>query len=232
MLTGLITEVKSATEGLDLVSKRECERSKRRLWKGKRKRSQCARMLLRPNLDLDHIFPRVCAKGHIYSSLSQSHEKIQGVRCFFWSTLFFFFSFPCLSVLPLSFSLSTSLFSLFFPNQRHLHTTVPLFHFSHLLISQPMTTTTDHENVHLIILHHGLWGNVGHVRFIAEQFKQRLGDRLLVVCTYPCYRLPQFSWCLRPNWCPYSKSIQLIPGLSFKPWWTLDSVDTLPNPST
>ncbi|KAF9339178.1 hypothetical protein BGZ91_006779 [Linnemannia elongata] len=43
-----------------------------------------------------------------------------------------------------------------------------------------MTTTTDHENVHLIILHHGLWGNVGHVRFIAEQFKQRLGDRLLV----------------------------------------------------
>ncbi|KAG0274588.1 hypothetical protein BGZ95_009642 [Linnemannia exigua] len=36
------------------------------------------------------------------------------------------------------------------------------------------------ENVHLIILHHGLWGNVGHVRFIAEQFKQRLGDRLLV----------------------------------------------------
>ncbi|KAF9138733.1 hypothetical protein BG015_002277 [Linnemannia schmuckeri] len=43
-----------------------------------------------------------------------------------------------------------------------------------------MTTTTDHEHVHLIILHHGLWGNVGHVRFIAEQFKQRLGDRLLV----------------------------------------------------
>ncbi|KAF9140097.1 hypothetical protein BGX30_007038 [Mortierella sp. GBA39] len=43
-----------------------------------------------------------------------------------------------------------------------------------------MTTTTDYENVHLIILHHGLWGNVGHVGFIAEQFKQRLGDRLLV----------------------------------------------------
>ncbi|KAF9541957.1 hypothetical protein EC957_002517 [Mortierella hygrophila] len=41
-------------------------------------------------------------------------------------------------------------------------------------------TTTDYEKVHLIILHHGLWGNVGHVRFIAEQFKQRLGDRLLV----------------------------------------------------
>ncbi|KAK3841400.1 MAG: putative serine esterase-domain-containing protein [Linnemannia gamsii] len=48
-----------------------------------------------------------------------------------------------------------------------------------------MTTTTTadsnkEEYVHLIILHHGLWGNVGHVRFIAEQFKQRLGDRLLV----------------------------------------------------
>ncbi|KAF9906340.1 hypothetical protein EC991_000742 [Linnemannia zychae] len=45
-----------------------------------------------------------------------------------------------------------------------------------------MTTadTNKEENVHLIILHHGLWGNVGHVRFIAEQFKQRLGDRLLV----------------------------------------------------
>ncbi|KAF9091136.1 hypothetical protein BGX23_005442 [Mortierella sp. AD031] len=40
--------------------------------------------------------------------------------------------------------------------------------------------TTGDEEVHLIILHHGLWGNVGHVRFIAEQFKQRLGDRLLV----------------------------------------------------
>ncbi|KAG0372795.1 hypothetical protein BGX24_012579 [Mortierella sp. AD032] len=48
-----------------------------------------------------------------------------------------------------------------------------------------MTTTitadsNKEEDVHLIILHHGLWGNVGHVRFIAEQFKQRLGDRLLV----------------------------------------------------
>ncbi|KAF9929794.1 hypothetical protein FBU30_001230 [Linnemannia zychae] len=41
-------------------------------------------------------------------------------------------------------------------------------------------TTADYESVHLIILHHGLWGNVDHVRFIAEQFKQRLGNRLLV----------------------------------------------------
>ncbi|GJJ71207.1 hypothetical protein EMPS_03557 [Entomortierella parvispora] len=43
-----------------------------------------------------------------------------------------------------------------------------------------MTSDATHEGVHLVILHHGLWGNVNHVRFIAEQFKQRLGDRILV----------------------------------------------------
>ncbi|KAG0055195.1 hypothetical protein BGZ83_009371 [Gryganskiella cystojenkinii] len=43
-----------------------------------------------------------------------------------------------------------------------------------------MTSDSLHEGVHLVILHHGLWGNVNHVRFIAEQFKQRLGDRILV----------------------------------------------------
>ncbi|KAF9576629.1 hypothetical protein EC968_006977 [Mortierella alpina] len=43
-------------------------------------------------------------------------------------------------------------------------------------------TTHDatHKGVHLLVLSHGLWGNVAHVRFIAEQFKQRLGDRILV----------------------------------------------------
>ncbi|KAI7826088.1 putative serine esterase-domain-containing protein [Gamsiella multidivaricata] len=40
--------------------------------------------------------------------------------------------------------------------------------------------TVAHQGVHLVVLHHGLWGNVGHVRYIAEQFKQRLGDRILV----------------------------------------------------
>lgn len=51
------------------------------------------------------------------------------------------------------------------------------------------TTTTStthndtHEGVHLVVLHHGLWGNKGHVKFIADQFKERVGDRLLVVCT-------------------------------------------------
>jgi hypothetical protein len=44
-------------------------------------------------------------------------------------------------------------------------------------------TTATHEGVHLVVLHHGLWGNAGHVRFIADQFKQRLGDRILVVRT-------------------------------------------------
>ncbi|KAI8363080.1 putative serine esterase-domain-containing protein [Mortierella sp. GBAus27b] len=39
---------------------------------------------------------------------------------------------------------------------------------------------TAHEGAHLVILHHGLWGNVDNLCFIAEQFKQRLGDRLLV----------------------------------------------------
>ncbi|KAF9995943.1 hypothetical protein BGZ65_008443, partial [Modicella reniformis] len=47
----------------------------------------------------------------------------------------------------------------------------------------PITTTTHndtHEGVHLVILHHGLWGHKGHVKFIADQFKERLGDRILV----------------------------------------------------
>ncbi|KAF9365995.1 hypothetical protein BGX34_007046 [Mortierella sp. NVP85] len=44
----------------------------------------------------------------------------------------------------------------------------------------PPDNAIAHQGVHLVILHHGLWGNVGHVRFIAEQFKQRLGDRILV----------------------------------------------------
>ncbi|KAF9274307.1 hypothetical protein BGZ68_000783 [Mortierella alpina] len=42
------------------------------------------------------------------------------------------------------------------------------------------THDATHEGVHLLVLSHGLWGNVAHVRFIAEQFKQRLGDRILV----------------------------------------------------
>ncbi|KAG0327169.1 hypothetical protein BGZ99_008259 [Dissophora globulifera] len=37
-----------------------------------------------------------------------------------------------------------------------------------------------HQGVHLVVLQHGLWGNVDHVRFIAAQFKERLGDRILV----------------------------------------------------
>ncbi|KAF9155037.1 hypothetical protein BG015_011274 [Linnemannia schmuckeri] len=38
------------------------------------------------------------------------------------------------------------------------------------------------EGRHLLVLNHGLWGNAGHVKFIAEQFKERLGDRILVYC--------------------------------------------------
>ncbi|KAF9353238.1 hypothetical protein BGX34_011718 [Mortierella sp. NVP85] len=51
---------------------------------------------------------------------------------------------------------------------------------------QPTPTTHNHdkndahEGVHLVVLHHGLWGNKGHVKFIAEQFKKRFGDRILV----------------------------------------------------
>ncbi|KAF9081042.1 hypothetical protein BGX23_001376 [Mortierella sp. AD031] len=46
-------------------------------------------------------------------------------------------------------------------------------------------TTASHESQegrHLLVLNHGLWGNAGHVKFIADQFKERLGDRLLVYC--------------------------------------------------
>ncbi|KAF8973436.1 hypothetical protein BGZ46_009851 [Entomortierella lignicola] len=40
--------------------------------------------------------------------------------------------------------------------------------------------TSSHEGIHLIVLQHGLWGNVKHVNFIAEQLKQGLGNRILV----------------------------------------------------
>ncbi|KAF9421806.1 hypothetical protein BGZ76_003931 [Entomortierella beljakovae] len=42
------------------------------------------------------------------------------------------------------------------------------------------TPSDPHQGVHLVVLHHGLWGNKGHVKFIAEQFKKRFGDRILV----------------------------------------------------
>ncbi|KAG0228768.1 putative serine esterase-domain-containing protein [Mortierella sp. GBAus27b] len=42
------------------------------------------------------------------------------------------------------------------------------------------THAGSHEGVHLVILHHGLWGNKGHVKFIADQFKERVGGRILV----------------------------------------------------
>ncbi|KAF9961040.1 hypothetical protein BGZ65_011336 [Modicella reniformis] len=43
-----------------------------------------------------------------------------------------------------------------------------------------MPTDNNADGHHLLVLQHGLWGNIGHVRFIAEQFKQRLGGRILV----------------------------------------------------
>ncbi|KAG0340817.1 hypothetical protein BG000_010997 [Podila horticola] len=45
-----------------------------------------------------------------------------------------------------------------------------------------MTTdeTPSHMGIHLVILHHGLWGHAGHVKFIANEFKKRLGDRLVI----------------------------------------------------
>ncbi|KAF9164528.1 hypothetical protein BGX20_000917 [Mortierella sp. AD010] len=42
------------------------------------------------------------------------------------------------------------------------------------------TPTEAHQGVHLVVLHHGLWGNKGHVKFIAQQFKKRFGNRILV----------------------------------------------------
>ncbi|KAG0024806.1 hypothetical protein BGZ80_006080 [Entomortierella chlamydospora] len=42
------------------------------------------------------------------------------------------------------------------------------------------TLTEAHQGVHLVVLHHGLWGNKGHVKFIAQQFKKRFGNRILV----------------------------------------------------
>ncbi|KAG0200582.1 hypothetical protein BGX28_006406 [Mortierella sp. GBA30] len=37
-----------------------------------------------------------------------------------------------------------------------------------------------HQGIHLVVLMNGLWGNKGHMKFIAQQFKERLGDRILV----------------------------------------------------
>ncbi|KAF9111652.1 hypothetical protein BGX27_004632 [Mortierella sp. AM989] len=51
-------------------------------------------------------------------------------------------------------------------------------------VDAPITTITTpseaHQGVHLVVLHHGLWGNKGHVKFIAQQFKKRFGNRILV----------------------------------------------------
>ncbi|KAF8941011.1 hypothetical protein BGZ47_007521 [Haplosporangium gracile] len=48
--------------------------------------------------------------------------------------------------------------------------------------AQESQQESQQEGRHLLVLNHGLWGNAGHVKFIAEQFKERLGDRLLVYC--------------------------------------------------
>ncbi|KAF9547379.1 hypothetical protein EC957_008565 [Mortierella hygrophila] len=48
--------------------------------------------------------------------------------------------------------------------------------------AQESQQESQQEGRHLLILNHGLWGNAGHVKFIADQFKERLGDRLLVYC--------------------------------------------------
>ncbi|KAK3835884.1 MAG: putative serine esterase-domain-containing protein [Linnemannia elongata] len=48
--------------------------------------------------------------------------------------------------------------------------------------AQASQQESQQEGRHLLVLNHGLWGNAGHVKFIADQFKERLGDRLLVYC--------------------------------------------------
>ncbi|KAG0230130.1 hypothetical protein BGW42_001155 [Actinomortierella wolfii] len=50
------------------------------------------------------------------------------------------------------------------------------------LTTTSASTPTDntHEGIHLVVLQHGLWGTASHVKFIEQQFKQRLGDRLCV----------------------------------------------------
>ncbi|KAF9425954.1 hypothetical protein BGZ94_007075 [Podila epigama] len=42
------------------------------------------------------------------------------------------------------------------------------------------TEQESHTGIHLVVLHHGLWGHAGHVKFIANEFKKRLGDRLVI----------------------------------------------------
>ncbi|KAG0064503.1 hypothetical protein BGZ89_009058 [Linnemannia elongata] len=51
-----------------------------------------------------------------------------------------------------------------------------------ITVAQASQQESQQEGRHLLVLNHGLWGNAGHVKFIADQFKERLGDRLLVYC--------------------------------------------------
>ncbi|KAF9961051.1 hypothetical protein BGZ70_008377 [Mortierella alpina] len=46
--------------------------------------------------------------------------------------------------------------------------------------SEPTHHPDTHQGVHLVVLQNGLWGNKGHMKYIAQQFKERLGDRILV----------------------------------------------------
>ncbi|KAF9940036.1 hypothetical protein BGZ75_002748 [Mortierella antarctica] len=46
--------------------------------------------------------------------------------------------------------------------------------------SEPTQQPDTHQGVHLVVLQNGLWGNKGHMKYIAQQFKERLGDRILV----------------------------------------------------
>ncbi|KAF9292043.1 hypothetical protein BGZ68_000611 [Mortierella alpina] len=49
-----------------------------------------------------------------------------------------------------------------------------------MAISEPAQQPDTHQGVHLVVLQNGLWGNKGHMKYIAQQFKERLGDRILV----------------------------------------------------
>ncbi|CAO3567374.1 unnamed protein product [Mortierella alpina] len=46
--------------------------------------------------------------------------------------------------------------------------------------SEPTQQPDTHQGVHLVVLQNGLWGNKGHMKYIAQQFKERLGNRILV----------------------------------------------------
>lgn len=133
MLTGLITEVKSGRAWILWVSASVSAASVG--CEGANVSAASARECYYAQISISIIFSaRVRQTAYLFLLVSVTWKNTRGSMLLLEHFFFFFFlSVPfCSPSLFLTFDIP--LFP-FFPNQRHLHTTVPLFHSSHLLIS-------------------------------------------------------------------------------------------------